>query len=56
MEVLWHGEACDAAAKEFRLIMDDDGLMVFQRSSADEPEWVDVDEGDERGIRDFQFG
>jgi hypothetical protein len=44
MEVIWQGEAGDASEAALRLIMDDDGCIMFQYRSVDLPEWTDVDE------------
>jgi hypothetical protein len=44
MEVIWQREAGDAAEAALRLIMDDDGCVMFQYRSVNLPEWTDVDE------------
>jgi hypothetical protein len=44
MEVIWQSEAVDGSAAALRLIMDDDGCIMFQFRSLDVPEWTDVDE------------
>jgi hypothetical protein len=44
MEVIWQREANDAAETCIRLIMDDDGNIMFQCKSVELPEWIDVDE------------
>ncbi len=44
MEVIWQREASNAAETAIRLIMDDDGCIMFQYRSLDLPEWTDVDE------------
>ncbi len=44
MEVIWQREADDASETAIRLIMDDDGCIMFQYRSPDLPEWTDVDE------------
>ncbi len=44
MEVIWQGEASDITETALRLIMDDEGLIMFQCRSVDRPEWTDVDE------------
>ena len=44
MEVIWQSEADDPAEAAIRLIMDDNGCIMFQYSSLDFPEWTDVDE------------
>ena len=44
MEVILQREAGDAAETAFRLIMDDEGLIMFECRSVDLPEWTDVDE------------
>ena len=44
MEVIWQREADDAMQTAIRLIMDDDGCIMFQYRSVDLPEWTDVDE------------
>ncbi len=45
-EVIWQGEAGDSADTAYRLMMNKDGHIMFQRRSADQPEWTDVDELD----------
>jgi len=37
-------EAGDVAETAFRLIMEDEGFIMFQCRSVDLPEWTDVDE------------
>ena len=44
MEVIWQSDASDAWETAIRLIMDDDGYIMFQYRSQDLPEWTDVDE------------
>jgi hypothetical protein len=44
MEVLWEREANDASGTAIRLIMDDEGSIMFQFKSLELPEWTDVDE------------
>ena len=44
MEVIWQRQAGDATETALRLIMDDDGCMMFQYRSVDLPKWTDVDE------------
>jgi hypothetical protein len=44
MEVIWQREAVDATETALRLIMDDDGCIMFQYRSVDLPEGTDVDE------------
>jgi len=44
MEVIWQREAEDHLQSAIRLIMDDDGWIMFQFRSLDVPEWTDVDE------------
>jgi hypothetical protein len=44
MEVIWQREAGDATETALRLIMDDDGCIMFQYRSVDLPEWTDVDD------------
>ena len=44
MEVIWQREAGDAPESAIRLIMDDDGRLMFQYRSVDLPQWTDVDE------------
>ena len=44
MEVIWQREAGDATEAAIRLIMDDDGCIMFQYRTVDLPEWTDVDE------------
>lgn len=44
MEVIWQQEAGDASETAIRLIMDEDGCIMFQYRSPDVPEWTDVDE------------
>ena len=44
MEVIWQREADDATQTAIRLIMDDDGCIMFQYRSVDLPECTDVDE------------
>jgi hypothetical protein len=44
MEVIWQREAADASETAIRLIMDDDGCIMFQCRTADLPEWTDVNE------------
>jgi hypothetical protein len=44
MEVIWQREAVDATETALRLIMDDDGCIMFQNRSVDLPEGTDVDE------------
>jgi hypothetical protein len=44
MEVIWQREAVDATETALRLILDDDGCIMFQYRSVDLPEWTDVDE------------
>jgi hypothetical protein len=44
MEVLWQLDAGDALETALRLIMDDDGCIMFQYRSGDFLEWTDVDE------------
>ncbi len=43
MEVIWQGEAGDIAETSLRLIINDEGLIMFQCRSVDLPEWTDVD-------------
>jgi hypothetical protein len=51
MEVIWQREAGDATQSAMRLIMDDDGYIMFQYRSLQLAEWTDVDELPTR----FQF-
>ena len=44
MEVIWQRDAGDVSEAAIRLIMDDDGFIMFQCRSVDLPEWTDVDE------------
>ena len=44
MLVIWQREAGDITEAAMRLIMDDDGCIMFQYRSADLLEWTDVDE------------
>jgi hypothetical protein len=44
MQEIWQREADDATETAIRLIMDDDGCIMFQYRSLDLPEWTDVDE------------
>jgi hypothetical protein len=44
MEVIWQSEAGDTSEAAIRLIMDDDGCIMFQYRSLDLPEWTDVDD------------
>jgi hypothetical protein len=44
MEVIWQREAGDAWETAIRLIMDDDGCIMFQYRSPDLAEWTDVDQ------------
>ena len=44
MEVIWQGEATESTETALRLIMDDQGLIMFQCWSIEWPEWTDVDE------------
>jgi hypothetical protein len=44
MEVIWQREAGDVTEAAIRLIMDDDGCIMFQYKSIDWPEWTEVDE------------
>jgi hypothetical protein len=57
MEVIWHGEAGDTSQTALRLIMNNDGLIMFQWRLAGSPEWTDVDDCNEVPTpRDFLFG
>ena len=57
MEVIWQGESGDSAESGFRLVINDDGLLMFQRRSADSPEWSGVDDPDDEPTpRDFLLG
>jgi hypothetical protein len=44
MEVIWQRESGDPLEGAIRLIMDDDGCIMFQYRSPDLAEWTDVDE------------
>jgi hypothetical protein len=44
MKVIWEREADDGSQAAIRLIMDDDGSIMFEYRSLDVPEWTDVDE------------
>ncbi|MBV8772786.1 MAG: hypothetical protein JO166_10740 [Deltaproteobacteria bacterium] len=44
MELIWLRESDDASEAAIRLVMDDDGCIMFQYRSVDLPEWTDVDE------------
>jgi hypothetical protein len=44
MKVIWQSEADDPAEAAIRLIMDDNGCIMFQYRSLDFPEWTDADE------------
>ena len=44
MQVIWEREAGDVAGAAIRIIVDDDGCIMFQYRSMDLPEWTDVDE------------
>jgi hypothetical protein len=44
MEVIWQREAGDVAETALRLIMHDEGFIMFQCRSLDLPEWTEVDE------------
>jgi len=44
MEVIWQSEAGGCSETAIRLIMDDNGSIMFQYRSPDLPEWSDVDE------------
>jgi hypothetical protein len=44
MEVIWQSVAGGNSEAALRLIMDDDGCIMFQYRSQDLPEWTDVDE------------
>ena len=44
MEIIWQRKAHDAGETWVRLIMDDDGNIMFQCKSAKLPEWIDVDQ------------
>jgi hypothetical protein len=44
MEVIWQREAGDATETALRLIMDDDGRIMFRYRLVDLPELTDVDE------------
>jgi hypothetical protein len=45
MELIWQSETGDGSeTAAMRLIMDDDGCVMFQFRSPDLPEWTDVDE------------
>ena len=55
MEVIWQGEAGDIAETALRLIMNDDGLIMFQWRFAGRAEWTDVDANEVPTPRDFMF-
>jgi hypothetical protein len=44
MEVIWERAAGDPTEAAIRLIMNDEGCIMFQYRSVDLPEWIDVDE------------
>jgi hypothetical protein len=44
MEVIWQGEATESTETALRLIMNEQGRIMFQCRSVDLPEWTDVDE------------
>jgi len=44
MQVIWEGEVEETIAAAFRLVMISEGSIMFQRRSADQPEWSDVDD------------
>jgi hypothetical protein len=44
MEVIWQSVTRDDTETAIRLIMDDDGCIMFQYGSPDLPEWTNVDE------------
>ena len=44
VEVIWQREAGGTTGAALRLIMDDDGCIMFQYRSVNLPEWTDVDE------------
>ena len=44
MEVIWQREAGDSLETSIRLIMDEDGCIMFQCRSLEIAEWTDVDE------------
>ena len=44
MEVIWPSDAATASETAIRLIVDEDGRVMFQYRSPDVPEWTDVDE------------
>jgi len=57
MEVIWQGKADNSGTPALRLIMNADGLIMFQQRAAERPEWTDVDDPDEiPTLRDFLFG
>ncbi len=57
MEVIWQGEAGDIAETALRLIMNDEGLIMFQWRFAGRAKWTDVDDPNEvPTLRDFMFG
>ena len=57
MEIIWEGETGDTGETAFRLVMNDEGLLMFQRRSLDHFEWEDVDGPDDEPVpQDFQFG
>jgi hypothetical protein len=44
MEVIWQREAADGSETAIRLVMDDNGCIMFQYTSPELSEWTDVDE------------
>jgi hypothetical protein len=44
MEVIWQQKLMMPRKTAIRLIMDDDGCIMFQYRFVDLPEWTDVDE------------
>ena len=44
MEIIWQAETRERPERAIRLIMDENGRIIFQHRSPDLPEWTDLDE------------
>jgi hypothetical protein len=53
VEVIWQREAGDLAQTAYRLIVNEDGQIMFQLRSLDQPQWTDVDELDNFSWKSF---
>jgi len=53
VEVIWQREAGDLAETAYRLIVNEDGQIMFQLRSIDQPQWKDVDELDKFSWKSF---